>query len=180
VKKRNAILVVEDAEDDALLIRRTLSKAGVPNPRRFVQSGEDAISFLRGDGRYSVRENFPLPALVLLDLKLPGMGGFEVLQWIRSNPDLNDLRVIVLTTSENIRDVTKAYQLGANSFLVKPLEFENIRAFVATVDAQLSRSEPAFPAPMQMPPRTSPQEALDQSDRRIWEFRDGVWQVISG
>ena len=174
MKERSSILVVEDAETDALLIRRTLSKAGVPNPRYFVQSGEDAISFLRGVGPYSDRNTFPLPAVVLLDLKLPGIDGFEVLQWIRKNPDFSELRVIVLTTSEKMRDVTKAYRLGANSFLVKPLEFENIRAFFETLDAQLSNSETAAPGPVQMPTRTPDKEAKDQPDRGIKEVRDGA------
>ena len=177
MKEPSSILVVEDAENDALLIRRTLSKAGVPNRRYFVQSGEDAISFLLGAGPYSDRKKFPLPGLLLLDLKLPGIDGFEVLQWIRKNPDFSELRVIVLTTSEKMRDVTKAYRLGANSFLVKPLEFENIRAFFEMLEAQLSNRETDAPARVQMPTRTPNKKAVDQLDRGIREVRDGAVDV---
>jgi CheY-like chemotaxis protein len=132
-----AILVVEDDENDAVFIRRTLSSSGIPNPRVFVQSGEEAINFLTGVGAYSNRETFPLPALVLLDLKLPMMDGFEVLKWIRAHPHFKDLRVVVLTGSNNIRDVNEAYRLGANTFLVKPLEFENMAFLFGTIEAQL-------------------------------------------
>ena len=131
------ILVAEDDENDALLIRRTLSSSGVPNPRVFVQSGEEVINYLVGVSPYSNRETFPLPALVLLDLSLPVMDGFEVLKWIRAHPHFKDLRVVVLTGSNNIRDVNEAYRLGANTFLVKPLEFENIASLYGTIGAQL-------------------------------------------
>jgi len=131
------ILVVEDDENDALLIRRTLSSSGIPNPRVFVQSGEEAIDYLVGVGPYSNRATFPLPALALLDLKLPVMDGFEVLKWIRAHPHFKDLRVVVLTGSDNIRDVNEAYRLGANTFLVKPLEFENMASLFGAIGAQL-------------------------------------------
>src|SRR5207248_11387786 len=81
--------------------------------------------YLKGDGKYGNRDEHPLPDLLLLDLKMPRMDGFQVLQWLRQQPGLSSLRVVVLTSSEDLRDVNTAYQLGANSFLVKPLEFEN-------------------------------------------------------
>ena len=118
-------LVVEDNEDHVLLIRRAFIKSKVLNPIQVVRTGEDAIAYLEGSGRFSNRAEFPLPALVLLDLKLTGMDGFEVLSWIRQRPELRALRVIVLTSSSEIRDVNRAYQLGANSFLVKPVDFED-------------------------------------------------------
>lgn len=148
------ILVVEDNDNDSTLIRRTLTNAGIPNPRHFVETGEDAINYLNGVGRYSDRKRYPLPVLVLLDLKLPGMDGFEVLKWIRERRHFSDLRVVVLTVLNEIRDVQKAYHLGANSFLVKPLEFENARALFSSIGAQLwNRQTNATPAPP--PPRTS-------------------------
>lgn len=148
------ILVVEDNENDSTLIRRTLTNAGIPNPRHFVETGEDAINYLAGVGRYADRKKYRLPGLVLLDLKLPGMDGLEVLKWIRGHRHFGDLRVVVLTVSSEIRDVQKAYRLGANSFLVKPLEFENARALFSSIGAQLwDREARALPAPL--PPRTS-------------------------
>lgn len=135
--KEQPILVLEDEESDVLLIRRTLANSGIPNPRHFVKSGEEAINYLLGVGCYSDKEKYPSPALVLLDLKLPTMDGFAVLKWIRAHPDFKDLRVVVLTGSSRIRDVNKAYELGANSFLVKPLEFENIASLFGAIGAQL-------------------------------------------
>jgi CheY-like chemotaxis protein len=126
------ILVVEDLEDDAILIRRAFRKGNVVNPLQIVRSGEEAIAYFKGEGQYRNRVEYPLPDLVLLDLKLPGKDGYEVLQWIREQPSLSALRVVVLTSSNEIRDVNLAYQLGANSFLVKPVDFDD---FVAVAKA---------------------------------------------
>ena len=123
--ERQVILLVEDSEDDIAIIRRAFQKAEIHNPIHVLRDGEGAITYLSGTGKYSVRDEYPLPSLVLLDLKLPGMDGFEVLRWIRQTPGINSLRVVVLTSSDNIRDVNAAYQLGANSFMVKDLDFEN-------------------------------------------------------
>ena len=121
---RAVILLVEDSEDDVLLIRRAFLKGMIINPLHAVRNGEAAIGYLEGLGPYANRAEYPLPALVLLDLKLPGMDGFEVLTWIRRHPTLSTLRVVVLTSSGQAQDVNRAYKLGANSFLVKPVEFE--------------------------------------------------------
>src|ERR1043165_6420004 len=123
--ERLVILLVEDSEDDITIIRKAFERAGVRNPLFVVKDGEAAVAYLSGTGKYSVRDEYPLRALILLDLKLPGMDGFEVLRWIRETPGLSSLRVIVLTSSENIRDVNAAYQLGANSFMVKEMDFQN-------------------------------------------------------
>jgi len=149
MKEHAPILVVEDNENDVLLIRRTLERSGIQNPRHFVKSGEEAINYLVGVGPYANRERFPFPELVLLDLKLVQMDGFEVLKWLRAHPHFKDLRVVVLTSSSNIRDVNKAYQLGANSFLVKPLELENIASLFATIWIQLWKANNT-PAPEKM------------------------------
>ncbi len=119
------ILLAEDDEDYVLLIRAAFSQAKIPNPLHVVWNGQEAISYLKGDGKYSNRAEFPLPDLLLLDLKMPRVNGFEVLQWIRAQPGLSSLRVLVLTSSDQIRDVNEAYRLGANSFLVKPMDFED-------------------------------------------------------
>jgi len=119
------ILLAEDREDDILLIRKAFAKAYIHNPVHVVRDGEEAIAYLQGEGKYSNRAEYPLPDLFLLDLKMPLKDGFEVLKWIREQPGLRALRVVVLTSSDHIRDVNVAYQLGANSFLVKPFDFEN-------------------------------------------------------
>lgn len=118
-------LLVEDNEDHVVLIRRAFAKSKVLNPVQVVRNGEDAIAYLEGTGRFSNRDEYPLPAVVLLDLKLTGLDGFDVLRWIRQQAGLRALRVVVLTSSSEIRDVNLAYQLGANSFLVKPVDFED-------------------------------------------------------
>jgi CheY-like chemotaxis protein len=117
------ILIAEDQEDEILLIRRAFEKAKIVNPLHFVRDGQDVITYLKGEGRYSDRAEFPLPSLLLLDIKMPRLDGFEVLKWVRKQPGLAELRIIVLTASQDVRDVNKAYLLGANSFLVKPVDF---------------------------------------------------------
>ena len=131
---QSVILLVEDLADDVLLIRRAFEKAKVINPIHVVPNGEEAISYLNGSGKYANRAEYPLPDLVLLDLKMPGIDGFEVLRWIRQQPGLSSLRVVVLTSSDHMRDVNEAYQLGANSFLVKPLEFERFVSMSAAIN----------------------------------------------
>ena len=131
MSEHSVILLAEDEEDYVLLIQRAFSQANIPNPLHVVWNGQEAIAYLKGEGKYSNRDEYPLPDLLLLDLKMPRVNGFEVLQWIRSQPGLAPLRVLVLTCSDQIRDVNEAYKLGANSFLVKPLDFQDF--------AQLSR-----------------------------------------
>jgi CheY-like chemotaxis protein len=118
-------LLVEDNDDHVVLIRRAFAKSKVVNPLQVVRTGEDAVAYLEGTGGFSNRSEFPLPAVILLDLKLTGMDGFDVLRWIRQQPGLKAVRIVVLTSSTEIRDVNLAYQLGANSFLVKPVDFED-------------------------------------------------------
>lgn len=117
-------LLVEDDPDDVLLMRRAFAKAKITNPLQVVPSGQEAIEYLSGAGRFSDRSEFPLPNVVLLDLIMPGMDGVEVLQWIRAQPDLATLRVVVLTNAQAPRDIERAYKAGANSFLVKPSDFD--------------------------------------------------------
>jgi CheY-like chemotaxis protein len=119
------ILLVEDREDDVILVRKAFEKASLPNPIHVVRSGEEAMAYLKGQHQYANREEHPLPDLILLDLKMPKIDGFEVLAWIRDQPGIRGIAVVVLTSSDQIRDVNKAYALGANSFLVKPIDFQN-------------------------------------------------------
>jgi CheY-like chemotaxis protein len=126
------ILLAEDREDDVLLVQKAFKTAAMDCQLQVVQNGEEAMSYLSGEGKFCDRAQFPFPDLVLLDLKMPRISGFEVLRWIRQHPKIRNLRVVVLTSSTQIRDVNEAYRLGANSFLVKPLDFEN---FVETSKA---------------------------------------------
>ena len=127
------ILLVENQEDFILLITKAFKDAGIRNPIFPLRDGDEAVAYLNGEGKYCNRAEYPLPDLLLLDLKMPGRDGFEVLEWVRAQPGLKTLRIIVLTSSEEIREVTRAYALGANSFLVKPLDFKDLVYLSKTV-----------------------------------------------
>lgn len=128
------VLLVEDDPNDVLLIRRAFRKSDVANPIQVVGDGEEAIAYLSGRGPYADRERYPLPVLLLLDLKLPRKSGFEVLEWLRQQPGLKRLPVVVLTSSAETPDVNRAYDLGANSYLVKPVRFEGLLRMVQTLN----------------------------------------------
>jgi len=119
VKSQNQegiILLAEDRHEDAEFLKLAFCRAGIANPVVVVRDGDEVLSYLLGTGQYA---NSPLPILLLLDLKMPNRNGFEALQWIREHPTLKALRVIVMTVSESIYDVNRAYHIGANSFLIK-------------------------------------------------------------
>ena len=108
-------------------------RANIENPILVVRDGDEALFYLRGEGKYANRAEYPLPCLLLLDLKMPRVSGFDVLAWVRRQPSLASLRVVVLTASEQIRDVNRAYQMGADSFLVKPVDYEQLVQLITTV-----------------------------------------------
>lgn len=114
------ILLVEDNEDDAFFMKRALRDAGIDNPVRLVEDGQQAIDYLSGTGAFANREENPLPMIVFLDLNLPYKTGHEVLEWIRRQPQFTKLVVIVLTSSNEPVDLNRAYKNGANSYVVKP------------------------------------------------------------
>jgi two-component system, response regulator len=118
------ILLVDDSDDDGLLVRRAFAQSRILNPLQVVTTGEEAIDCLSGRKSYADREQYPMPELVLLDIKMPGVSGFDVLRWIRLQPNLEGLWVVMLTSSDDRDDVNQAYRMGANSFLIKPLDFE--------------------------------------------------------
>jgi CheY-like chemotaxis protein len=152
---QDLILLAEDRDDDILLIRNAFAKGALSNPLQIVRDGEEAIAYLSGVGRYNNRAEFPLPSLMLLDLKMPGLDGFDVLRWVRSQPGLSALRIVVLTSSDSIEDVNLAYQLGANSFMVKPMDFEDVVAttqFIKSYWIDLSKSPQSFRAARRRPP----------------------------
>ncbi|HET7921653.1 MAG TPA: response regulator [Gammaproteobacteria bacterium] len=121
---RTTILLAEDDENDVMLIKRAFSKSHVINPIACVENGEQAVAYLSGQGEYADREKHPLPFMMLLDLKLPRLSGHEVLTWLREQPGLKRLPVVVLTSSREPTDINRAYEIGANSYLVKPVVFE--------------------------------------------------------
>lgn len=118
----HTILLVEDEPIDVMMIRRAFKKAQIGNPVQVVDDGDAAVAYLAGQGPYADRDAYPCPSLMILDLKLPRRSGLEVLAWMRREPELQVLPVIVLTSSQDSADVQRAYELGANSYLVKPVE----------------------------------------------------------
>jgi len=161
------ILIAEDSDDDILLIQRSLEKAAVFNPTQIVRNGEEVIAYLEGRGSFASRDEYPLPALLLLDLKMPRTDGFEVLAWIRQQPAFKALRIIVLTSSEDIRDVNHAYEFGANSFLVKPIDFEKfveiarfLKDYWLRTDKAPSLSRPPKLSSLRPDPRDRPMRIL--------------------
>lgn len=115
------ILLVEDDENDVFFMQWAVNRAGVVNPIRVANDGREAIDYFKGAGRFANRKEFPLPCLVLLDLKLPFVMGLDVLGWIRQQPELAPI-VIVLSSSVAQADIEAARRLGANGYLVKPSE----------------------------------------------------------
>jgi CheY-like chemotaxis protein len=129
------ILVVEDDSDHFALIDEGFRRGRVANPIVRAVTAAEAINYLGGNGNFSNRELHPLPCLVLLDLSLPGESGFAVLEWVRQHPDLRKLPVVVLTGSRMNADLDKAYALGANSYVIKPFQFEDLQALIKSLNA---------------------------------------------
>ncbi|MEG4252713.1 response regulator [Microcoleus sp. Pol10D4] len=121
------ILLVEDNPVDVLLMQRAFRNETFANTSlQIVRDGDAAVFYLNGDGEYSDRDRYPLPAIILLDLKLPRRSGHEVLVWLRQQPELKRLPVVMLTSSRQTLDVKRAYDLGVNSYLVKPFGFASL------------------------------------------------------
>jgi len=117
---RKTILQVEDEEHDVLFLQYALEQAQVNNPLAVVRDGQEALEYLKGEGKFGDRQAYPLPGLVLLDLRLPRLPGLEVLRWMREQPDFAKLPVLVFSSSDQDQDVDAAYRLGANGYIVKP------------------------------------------------------------
>src|SRR5687767_735498 len=115
------------------MLRRAFEQLGLHTPVHFVKDGEQAIAYLAGEGAFANRDEYPLPDLLLLDLKMPRKSGFDVLEWLHSQPSLAALRTVVLTTSEDIYEINRAYRSGASSFLTKPINFSEFRDTIHAV-----------------------------------------------
>jgi CheY-like chemotaxis protein len=127
------ILLVEDEAADSLLVRRAFEKAGVENPIQALSNGDTALSYLEGIGEYQDRKKYPLPVFILLDLKLPGMMGLQLLKWIRTRKELRLIPIVVLTNSADEIDVKSAYEAGANSYLLKPADRNEVSRVIGVI-----------------------------------------------
>ncbi|MBL8470351.1 MAG: response regulator [Rhodocyclaceae bacterium] len=140
---KRPILLVEDNPDDEALTLRAIFKNRITNPVIVARDGLEALEFLFGTGPFAGRDMSVMPAVILLDLKLPGLDGLEVLRRIRSDPRTRLLPVVVLTTSREAQDLHMAYTLGANSYIRKPVDFERfLRAVGQMAVYWLSLNEP--------------------------------------
>jgi CheY-like chemotaxis protein len=125
------ILVAEDDPTDAYFFERAFRRAGVPVVLHFVGDGQQVIDYLNGTGEFADRARHPLPQLLLLDLNMPRMDGFHVVRWIRKQPWLDALQVVIFSSSDEPKDIDRAYGLGANSYLVKPHSMEELTGLMA-------------------------------------------------
>ncbi|MDB6020065.1 MAG: putative response regulator, CheY [Pedosphaera sp.] len=126
----NAVLIVDDSPDDAQVLLRAIKDAGIPNPVHVVTDGAQAISYFQGEGIYSDSKMYPPARIVFLDLKMPVMDGFQVLDWLNNRTQLGSKLVIVLTGIHDLKEVDRAYKKGAHSFLVKPCNAVDIKNLV--------------------------------------------------
>jgi CheY-like chemotaxis protein len=121
------VMLVEDDLNDIFIVKRAFKLAHIQSPLQVVTDGEDAIDYLRGEGKYSDRGTYPLPHLVVMDLKMPRKTGFEVLEWIkRDGRPLRRVPVVIVSSSDNPADVNRAYELGANAYMVKAVDFRAV------------------------------------------------------
>src|ERR1051326_3386602 len=130
---RTTILYVEDDTNDILLFRHAFQRAGSDCQLQIFSDSEEAIAYLKGADKFANRDRFPLPDLALIDLKMPRVNGFELLAWIRADPGLRWLPIVVLSSSNHLVDVKRAYESGANSYLVKPIDFTALVELVRSV-----------------------------------------------
>jgi len=131
-----AILFVDDDPNDMLLVERALKKAGLFYPLIHRRDGEEAIDYLSGKPPYSDRTKHPLPTLILLDIKMPKLNGFDVLSWLQQQPALAKIPVVILTASVRVEDQSEAEKLGAVGYRTKPVNFAELVDIIRDVDAR--------------------------------------------
>ena len=125
--KPYTVLLVEDDLNDIFLVKRAFKMAHTQNPLQVVTDGQEAIAYLRGEGKYAGRQAHPLPKLVVMDIKMPRKSGFEVLTWIKGdNHVLRRIPVIIVSSSDNPADINHAYEQGANAYMIKPVDFRAV------------------------------------------------------
>jgi CheY-like chemotaxis protein len=130
IASRKLVLVAEDNPNDVLLLKYSVARAGIESQITFVRDGEEVLDYLKGEGEFSDRKAHPYPELLLLDLKMPRLDGFDVLAWIRQQPTFKRLLIVVLTSSTQEKDINRAYDLGVNSYLVKPSDFQMLSLMI--------------------------------------------------
>jgi CheY-like chemotaxis protein len=138
------VLFVDDTADERLLFARAGQKAGVRYKLHTVTNGQEAVDYLEGSGAYADRTRFPLPDLLVLDINMPQLDGFETLKWVRAQTTLRFLPVVMFSTSPRPEDIQKAYELAANSYVIKPANLSGLLRIVKMLEIywlDLNRSE---------------------------------------
>jgi DNA-binding response OmpR family regulator len=118
--EHGGIVLVDDREDDLLLVERELRRQGVTNPIVKFTEGEKALRFLKGEGPYANRTRYPLPSILMIDLKMPKVSGFDILVWLQAHPLPSQCLVLVVSELHTIGEINRAYHLGAHSYIIKP------------------------------------------------------------
>ena len=124
--KNFTVLLVEDDLNDIFLVKRAFKMAQLLTPLEVVTDGEEAVHYLTGQGKYSDRETHPLPRLIVMDIKMPRMSGFDVLEWIKHDGVLRRIPIVIVSSSDDPRDINRAYELGANAYMVKPMDYRAV------------------------------------------------------
>ncbi len=127
------ILLVEDEEHDVEFLKRAFGRVGVGTPIHAVGNGEEAVRYLSGTGKYADRQAHPFPRVMITDVKMPQMGGLELLKWIQDNPRYRVVPTIVLTSSTQPEDVQLAFERGASGYMVKPVDFGELEALARAI-----------------------------------------------
>lgn len=132
--KGQSILIAEDSETDVFFLLRVMSQAGVLNPIHVARNGAETLAYLQGTGEYGDRGAYPLPGIVLLDLKMPDIDGFEILRRKREEPSLQDTLMVAVSSYDGIYGINLAYENGADTFLTKPLTTEDVLNLINAFD----------------------------------------------
>jgi CheY-like chemotaxis protein len=129
------VLLVEDDLNDIFLVKRAFKIAQIPTPLQVVTDGLEAIAYLKGESKYADRKSHPLPHLIVMDISMPRKSGFEVLEWVKQNPNrpLRRIPIVIVSSSDNPNDVNRAYELGANAYLVKPVNFRAVEHLFSSI-----------------------------------------------
>lgn len=138
--------MAEDDENDAFFVRRAVERMGSAHTLHVVQDGEEAIRYLRGEGEYADRHRFPMPNVIMTDLKMPRMNGFEFMRWLQGHAECTVIPIIVYSSSNAEHDVRQAYILGANAYITKPIDLNRMVELLELICAFWSKCEvPSLP-----------------------------------
>jgi CheY-like chemotaxis protein len=138
MESKQTVLLVEDETNDVFMMRRTLRKMNAPVSLQVTKDGVEAIEYLSGANEFAHRDLYPLPSLILLDIKMPRKNGFDVLEWLKEDGTLLHIPVVMVTSSNMKSDVDKALELGARAYLLKPVPFEDLQQLVTATEEFLS------------------------------------------